>query len=47
MEAFLEGFFIVLGVTVAVGIAFFLFVLEPRRKIYDYDPNPPREKDVT
>ena len=35
MEAFLIG----LAVIVGTGIAFFLFVIEPRRKIYDYDPS--------
>jgi hypothetical protein len=36
MEA--EVFFIALAVIVGAGIAFFLFVIEPRRKIYDYNP---------
>ena len=30
-------FFIVLAVIAGAGAAFFLFVIEPRRKIYDYD----------
>ena len=34
----MEMFFIVLAVIAGTGIAFFLFVIEPRRKIYDYDP---------
>jgi hypothetical protein len=34
MEVFLIG----LAVVAAAVIAFFLFVIEPRRKIYDYDP---------
>jgi hypothetical protein len=31
----METFFIVLAVAAMAGIAFFLFVIEPRRKIYD------------
>ncbi len=31
----METFFIVLGVIAVSGIAFWLFVIEPRRKIYD------------
>jgi hypothetical protein len=27
-----------LALIAGVGVAFFLFVIEPRRKIYDYDP---------
>jgi hypothetical protein len=34
----MEIFLIVLAVIAGTGIAFFLFVIEPRRKIYDYDP---------
>jgi hypothetical protein len=34
----MEMFFIVLAVIAGAGVAFFLFVIEPRRKIYDYDP---------
>lgn len=34
----MEVFLIVLAVIGACGVAFFLFVIEPRRKIYDYDP---------
>ena len=34
----MEVFFIVLAVIAGAGVAFFLFVIEPRRKIYDYDP---------
>jgi hypothetical protein len=34
MEVFLIGLALIAG----VGVAFFLFVIEPRRKIYDYDP---------
>jgi hypothetical protein len=34
----MEMFFIVLAVIAGTGVAFFLFVIEPRRKIYDYDP---------
>ena len=42
----MEVFFIMLAVIVGVGIAVFLFVIEPRRKIYDYDPLDPQQKDV-
>ena len=35
MEVFLIGLAAIAG----TGIVFFLFVLEPRRKIYDYDPH--------
>ena len=38
MEAVMELFLIVLLTIAGTGIAFFLFVIEPRRKIYDYDP---------
>jgi hypothetical protein len=38
----MEAFFIVLAMIVGVGIAVFLFVIEPRRTIYDYDPRDPR-----
>ena len=34
----MEMFFIVLAVIAGAGVVFFLFVIEPRRKIYDYDP---------
>ena len=34
----MEIFLIVLAVIAGTGVAFFLFVIEPRRKIYDYDP---------
>ena len=34
----MEIFFIVLAVIAGAGVVFFLFVIEPRRKIYDYDP---------
>jgi hypothetical protein len=35
----MEMFFIVLALVAGAGIVFFLFVIEPRRKIYDYDPS--------
>jgi len=35
----MEVFFIMLAVIAGVGVAVFLFVIEPRRKIYDYDPH--------
>ena len=35
----MELFLIVRLAIAATGIVFFLFVLEPRRKIYDYDPH--------
>jgi hypothetical protein len=38
LEAVMELFLIVLLAIAGTGIAFFLFVIEPRRKIYDYDP---------
>ena len=38
MEAVMEVFLIGLALVAGAGIAFFLFVIEPRRKIYDYDP---------
>jgi len=31
----METFFIVIGVIVAAAVIFWLFVMEPRRKIYD------------
>ena len=31
----MEAFLIVIGVVVCVGVVVFLFVIEPRRKIYD------------
>ena len=31
----METFLIALAVTAMAGIVFFLFILEPRRKIYD------------
>jgi len=34
----MEVFFIVLALIAGAGVVFFLFVMEPRRKIYDYDP---------
>jgi len=37
----MEVFFIMLAVIAGVGVAVFLFVIEPRRKIYDYDPHDP------
>jgi hypothetical protein len=42
LEAVMEIFLIALLVVAATGVAFFLFVIEPRRKIYDYDPLDPR-----
>ena len=42
MEAIMEVFLIGLAVIAGAGIVFFLFVIEPRRKIYDYDPLDPR-----
>ena len=39
MEAVMEVFLIGLALVAGAGIAFFLFVIEPRRKIYDYDPS--------
>jgi len=38
----MEVFLIVVAVIAAAGVVFFLFVVEPRRKIYDYDPLDPR-----
>ena len=35
MEVFLIGLALIAG----TGVVFFLFVIEPRRKIYDYDPS--------
>ena len=40
---FMEVFLIMLVVIAGVGVAVFLFVIEPRRKIYDYDPHDPRQ----
>jgi hypothetical protein len=39
----MEAFFILLAAIVGVGIVVFLFVIEPRRKIYDYDPRDHRQ----
>jgi len=38
----MEFFLIALLAIAATGVVFFLFVMEPRRKIYDYDPRDPR-----
>jgi uncharacterized membrane protein YgaE (UPF0421/DUF939 family) len=38
----MEFFLIALGAIAATGVVFFLFVIEPRRAIYDYDPLDPR-----
>ena len=38
LEAVMELFLIGLALIAGTGIAFLLFVIEPRRKIYDYDP---------
>ena len=38
MEVFLIGLALIAG----TGAVFFLFVIEPRRTIYDYDPRDPR-----
>jgi hypothetical protein len=38
----MEMFFIVLALAAGAAIVFFLFVIEPRRKVYDYDPLDPR-----
>ena len=38
----MEVFLIALAVIAATGVAVFLFVIEPPRKIYDYDPLDPR-----
>ena len=35
MEVFLIGLALIAG----TGVVFFLFVIEPRRKVYDYDPS--------
>jgi len=43
----MEVFLIVLVTIAGAGAAFFLFVIEPRRKIYDYDPPRPSVKSVT
>jgi len=37
----MEFFLMALAVIAATGVVFFLFVMEPRRKIYDYDPLDP------
>jgi len=37
-DTVMEMFFIVLAVIAGTAVAFWLFVIEPRRKIYDYDP---------
>jgi hypothetical protein len=42
MEVFLIGLALIAG----TGIAFFLFVIEPRRKIYDYDPRDYDSRDL-
>ena len=34
-----QVFLIGLALIAGTGVAFFLFVIEPRRKIYDYDPS--------
>ena len=39
----MEVFFLMLAVIAGVGVAVLLFVIEPRRKIYDYDPHDPRQ----
>ena len=38
----MEFFLMALAVIAATGVVFFLFVMEPRRKIYDYDPHGPQ-----
>jgi hypothetical protein len=35
----IRGLLIGLALVAGAGIAFLLFVIEPRRKIYDYDPS--------
>jgi len=42
----MEAFLIVLAVIAETGVAFFLFVIEPRRKIYDYDPRDYDRRDT-
>ena len=42
----MEAFLIVLAVIAGTGVAFFLFVIEPRRKIYDYDPRDYDRRDT-
>jgi len=37
----MEFFLMALAVIAATGVVFFLFVMEPRRRIYDYDPLDP------
>ena len=39
----MEIFLIILAVIAGIGVAIFLFVIEPRRAIYDYDPHDPRQ----
>jgi hypothetical protein len=34
----MEIFLIALALIAGTGVVFLLFVIEPRRKIYDYDP---------
>ena len=41
-EAVMEVFLIGLALIAGAGIVFLLFVVEPRRTIYDYDPLDPR-----
>ena len=38
----MEFFLMALAVIAATGVVFFLFVMELRRKIYDYDPHGPQ-----
>ena len=42
----MEAFLIVLAVIAGTGVAFFLFVIEPRRKMYDYDPRDYDRRDT-
>jgi len=42
----MEAFLIVLAAIAGTGVAFFLFVIEPRRKIYDYDPRDYDRRDT-
>ena len=42
LEAVMEMFLIALALIAGTGVVFLLFVIEPRRKIYDYDPLDPR-----
>jgi len=39
----MEIFLIILAVIAGIGVAIFLFVIEPRRAIYDYDPHDLRQ----